>query len=71
MERGKARPSPDMAVHLKRLRLVREVALSVEWRTQVQRDASTSKPSDVAKGLAANHAVRVAAHRMLDGDSRE
>jgi hypothetical protein len=56
---------PGMAADLRRLQHARAVLRAVEQRTRVDRDASTDKPGDVAKRLAANHAVRIAARMLI------
>lgn len=65
MKENNRKPPPGMAADLNRLQHAREVMRAVEKRTLVHRDAPTDKPGDVAKRLAANHAVRIAARKLI------
>ncbi|WP_213764035.1 hypothetical protein [Caballeronia sp. dw_19] len=67
MKENNRKPPPGMAADLRRLRHARAVLHAVEQRTRAHRDAPTGKPADVAKCLAANHDVRTAARKLIDG----
>jgi len=67
MKQDNQKPSPGMAADLHRLRHARSVLRATERRMQVYRDAPTDRAADVAKRLAANHDVRTAVRKLIDG----
>ncbi|TDY23592.1 hypothetical protein B0G81_3975 [Paraburkholderia sp. BL6665CI2N2] len=65
------KPPPGIAADLRRLRHARAVLHAVEQRTRAHRDGRTDNAADVAKRLAANHGVRIAVGKFIDGGPHE